>query len=1219
MPQVSVDVVDEFEDIDDPPGEESEGKTVAHAGTLNVRMPDGRILGPFAPDDVQELVLQGRLTGNEVASYDRQQWLPLTSFPGLSNLAPARGQAGGPLSSPPAAQGGDFDFSFTDAPRTNASAEADDFDFSFSDLPAKDARGLVPPPSSPPAPASAGRAPAPAQRPGASMQDIFDDLPDDLPAPKGSVAGSFGDVVDLPAPKGPGDTSAGRAGGIDLPGLKGGVDLPGLKGGIDLPGLKGGIDLPGLKGGVDLPGLRGGIDLPGLKGESGLPGLKGETALPGLKGEQALPGLKGETALPGQRGASALPGQRGETALPGTRPEAGLPGIRGESGLPGMPELGGLVAPVGGDLPNLPGDAEARRFAETGLAEELEGGGPALATAPPGSKRKLILVSGLVAGLALVGGVTALIDGVGPFGIDLILGTEPTAPTPRSAPGAASMNLPGTPSAAQAGQPTASGPGATVVLPASEATLAEVAGYRAAIGAREQKGEGVGAESIDLIELYAFGALEFPGNSEWARRANELAGKLDDATKATLPGKVARLVAGLANSDGASLNEAIELSKANPSDARAAYLAGHAFVLKSDLDGAFAAFDKARTLSPDLLPPARLAGELAIKRGEMETARTILEGVYAKAAGTPSVANSLAAIEVHAGQAEPAQKLIDQVLGLPAERVGPAGRSTALTLRARLELGRGQDDAGLKTLEDAIKLYPQNLDAVELLSEHQFAAKAYDKALTQFEALRANGVSTPEIVIRIARCHEALNNAEKAHSELVAGIAQFPKSAVLQAELGDTEMHRRHYAEARAAYDKALEIDSKFEIAYLRISDLLIDQSKVPEAADFLAKALEARPSSAMIHFGAGHLKQLLSVISHDEALLGQAEREFREALRLDPTLLDARHQLAQTLLDKGDAAGAMKELSGLQARPDYHADLAYDLGRAQQALGKTDDAIRSYEDALTRHKDEPLTLLAAGTAYFEKKDYDKATERLTLAAQVGNKLTAAHYFLGRVALDQKKYALAQQKFQMASDEEAQNFEYRYWLGRSLLEGGQAKQAYQEFSAVSEGIKNDAKAASKLCDAHYQRGLLRFNGVADGTRDWRGAQGDFKSALDCDDKRAEIWTAYGDTFEVAQKDTAIQHYSKAIAVDRAYAPAYLKRGALYQNLEKIPLAKSDFESALRYDPKLAEPHIGLCEIMQGQGSRAAAKEHCEAYLKLAPTGESAGTAKDILDDLRRGP
>ena len=244
MPQVSVDVVDEFEDIDDPPGEESEGKTVAHAGTLNVRMPDGRILGPFAPDDVQELVLQGRLTGNEVASYDRQQWLPLTSFPGLSNLAPARGQAGGPLSSPPAAQGGDFDFSFTDAPRTNASAEADDFDFSFSDLPAKDARGLVPPPSSPPAPASAGRAPAPAQRPGASMQDIFDDLPDDLPAPKGSVAGSFGDVVDLPAPKGPGDTSAGRAGGIDLPGLKGGVDLPGLKGGIDLPGLKGGIDLP---------------------------------------------------------------------------------------------------------------------------------------------------------------------------------------------------------------------------------------------------------------------------------------------------------------------------------------------------------------------------------------------------------------------------------------------------------------------------------------------------------------------------------------------------------------------------------------------------------------------------------------------------------------------------------------------------------------------------------------------------------------------------------------------------------------------------------------------------------------------------------------------------------------------------------------------------------------------------------------------------------------
>jgi hypothetical protein len=205
-------------------------------------------------------------------------------------------------------------------------------------------------------------------RPAAGLQDLFDDLPDDLPAPKAAAgssipAGGLTDLSDLPAPK---TAVTPRA-------------------------PSGGIDLPGLRDAVDLPGLRGEVDLPGLKGEAGLPGLKGEAGLPGLRGEPGLPGLRGEPGLPGPRGVAGLPGTRGETALPGVRGEAGLPGVRGETGLPGVPELSGLVAPVGEDLPSLPGDAAARQFAESGLADQLEGDAlsrPAPAAA--GGKRTLI-------------------------------------------------------------------------------------------------------------------------------------------------------------------------------------------------------------------------------------------------------------------------------------------------------------------------------------------------------------------------------------------------------------------------------------------------------------------------------------------------------------------------------------------------------------------------------------------------------------------------------------------------------------------------------------------------------------------------------------------------------------------------------------------------------------------------------------------------------------
>jgi tetratricopeptide (TPR) repeat protein len=507
-----------------------------------------------------------------------------------------------------------------------------------------------------------------------------------------------------------------------------------------------------------------------------------------------------------------------------------------------------------------------------------------------------------------------------------------------------------------------------------------------------------------------------------------------------------------------------------------------------------------------------------------------------------------------------------------------------------------------------------------MLSERHFATKNYDKALNAFESLRAAGAATPEIIISIARCQEALNNADKSLAELVEGAKQFPQSPELQSAIGDSEMRRRRFPEARAAYDKALAIDPKFETAYLRIADLLVGQAKVGEAAEFLGKALETRPSSAMLHYGVGDLKQRLAGSNRDEAMLAAAEREFREAIRLDPTMLAARHQLAKTLLDKGDAAAAMKELAGLPGAPRLPrghvvrhrpraAGARQDRGRHQELRGlphaPQDGRARA---AGRRHR----VLRQAGLRHGHGAPHD--------GAQLANKLTAAHYYLGRVALDQKNTSLAVQKFQLASDEEAANNEYRYWLGRALLDAGQAKQGFQEFSAVAENIKNDVKQARKLCDAHYQRGLLRFNGVADGTNDWRGAQGDFKAALDCDDKRAEVWTAYADTFEVNnQANVAVQHYSKAIAVNRDFALAYYKRGLLVQRTSENPeRSKGDFEAAVRLDPKMAEPNYQLCVIYISQGARALAKNHCKKYLELAPNGDNAADAREQLKDLDRG-
>jgi len=1057
---------------------------------------------------------------------------------------------------------GDFDFSFSDAPRTNAGAQADDFDFSFSDLPKSEAaRGLVlppapPPPAPPPRPApAASRATAPVPAPPPSprgpnpgLDALFDDLPDDLPAPK--LAKS------VPPGAAP-------------------VDLG------DLPGLRGG-------GSTDLPGLR-------AAGVTDLPGLTGAVPLTG----QGLPGLRGETGLPGPVGVSGLPGV---TGVPGPTGFSGLPAPAGISGLPG---LGALEAPelpdhLEGELPDAAAEVSTPN---------------ATATATPAAPRRWpALAAAGALGLALLGVGGAWLAGVGPFEEAPVARAPRAAAEPTSGAASTAAGPTSTPTSSVASAPSS---GAASTPPAAAPTLAEVAGYRALIAERERAGEPTGAALPEAIELYGLGALEFPGSNEWARRADELSTRMDDATRATLPGKRARLVAAMANSQGAAFAEAIELARANPQDARSHYVAGHAHRLKGELDAAFASFDRARTLAPELLAAARLAGEAALKRGDTQTARQLLEGVYAKASGTATVTTALASLELHAGAKDRARALIEQTLTLPAERLTPPDRSTALAVRARLELQSGQPDAALQTLEGAIRAWPQNLEAVNLLSAQHFAARNFDRALTQFETLRTNGVSTPEIVIHIAECQEKLGNDDKARAELEKGATEFPKSPAVQVAIGDTWSRGRKYVEARQAYERALVIDPVYEGATLRIADLLVNQAKVNDAIEFLEAAVTKRPSSPTIHFGVGELKKRLAGTTRDAALLAAAERSLRRALELDPTMLVAYHRLAQTLLDKGDAQAALKALEALRQRPDCHEDLMYDIGRAQQALGRTDEAVKSFDLALAQRKDEPTYLLASGVAQFERGDFATARERLTHAASVANKLTAAHYYLGRVAYAEKNFTLAVQKFQLSADEEASNLEYRYWLARALDEGGQRQQAFNEFAAVADALKPEQKVSDALCDALFRRGRLRFEGQVSGGSDWKGAQADFKRALDCAPRRADVWVAYGDTFEVSEPTVALKHYSKAVALDPKLAVAYARRGFVLNREGQARAARADFESAIRLDKAIPEPHYHLCLILQAEGAKGPARRACEAYLELAPTGEFAASAREVKEALSR--
>jgi len=80
--------------------------------------------------------------------------------------------------------------------------------------------------------------------------------------------------------------------------------------------------------------------------------------------------------------------------------------------------------------------------------------------------------------------------------------------------------------------------------------------------------------------------------------------------------------------------------------------------------------------------------------------------------------------------------------------------------------------------------------------------------------------------------------------------------------------------------------------------------------------------------------------------------------------------------------------------------------------------------------------------------------------------------------------------------------------------------------------------------------------------------------------------------------------------------AAYNQGVSLWNAQKMPEAQAQFEKAVKLDPKMAEAYYYLAMTLVNQNKIPAAKPNLETYLKLAPDGPNAATAKAILDSIK---
>ena len=77
------------------------------------------------------------------------------------------------------------------------------------------------------------------------------------------------------------------------------------------------------------------------------------------------------------------------------------------------------------------------------------------------------------------------------------------------------------------------------------------------------------------------------------------------------------------------------------------------------------------------------------------------------------------------------------------------------------------------------------------------------------------------------------------------------------------------------------------------------------------------------------------------------------------------------------------------------------------------------------------------------------------------------------------------------------------------------------------------------------------------------------------------------------------------------------QGVILWNAGKVAEAKKQFEGAVQANPSHAEAHYQLGMALVNEGNLAGAATEFETYLKLAPAGPNAATAKSLVAQLKK--
>jgi putative PEP-CTERM system TPR-repeat lipoprotein len=466
-----------------------------------------------------------------------------------------------------------------------------------------------------------------------------------------------------------------------------------------------------------------------------------------------------------------------------------------------------------------------------------------------------------------------------------------------------------------------------------------------------------------------------------------------------------------------ALDAVAALEKKQPDNPLTHNLRGLALLLKRDIDGARASFERALKLRPTYMPAVSNLVQLDLREKKPDVARKRYEAVLKAEPNNEQAMLGLAVLlRVMGVDPRQSEKLLKQSVA-----ANPNSANARVSLVNFYLRNRDQKSA-LAAAQEAQAALPNNPAVLQMLGVTQLAAGDTRQAIASFSRLTELARKSPEPHIQLARAYMAAKQPDDAIRALRAALALRPELAALQRDIA---VIYSWAGRSEEAVREARDIQSKYPnhpFGYMLEGEIYAAQSK-----------------------------------------WDLAERSYRSALRAFdlPIVIMRAHSIIEAS-GKHLEANALAE-NWIKAHPEDGSVLGY-LGDRDLTAKRYAEAVQRYRRSLLRQPDNPLILNNLAWVSSELKQPD-AVELAERAHELAPQNPAIMDTLGWILTQSGQNERGLELLGRAAELAPNAHEIRLHFAKALIQAqrkGAARKELEALAKLDSRLSVQQEAASLL-------------------------------------------------------------------------------------------------------------------------------------------------------------